>query len=380
MQTKHQAFFSRNQSGLNANRLSLFKDPPLGTFQRGAVSMPSSPLLGVQSMGSFGNMGAILDTNAVVDTNTSSQDSQSWLPFSNSMSPQLDAFHSQPPQGPSLFFDSVTNSISHLHPKNMTLPSASSLGLGGYSSDEYNGLKKETVDNGKQRKKKRAQVRVACTRCQKACKKCSDSRPCERCDKYGLSDCVDTTRKPRKTGIKRGPYKRRASKSARNTGSDIYLPPTHSQPQSQFKFDSLQPFQHICSQISNMHCPACTEESGVPSYPPGPRLKSISTEATSTSLLTQALSAALTGPRWVDGRRVSLSDPSLGNLEDIGRNGEPKFSPMYPRTPVGGFPMTLGTAGDPFSRAVSPIRSFGIGNNKDESGGHERGIGENGRK
>ncbi|KIR70229.1 hypothetical protein I310_05855 [Cryptococcus deuterogattii CA1014] len=380
MQTKHQAFFSRNQSGLNANRLSLFKDPPLGTFQRGAVSMPSSPLLGVQSMGSFGNMGAILDTNAVVDTNTSSQDSQSWLPFSNSTSPQLDAFHSQPPQGPSLFFDSVTNSISHLHPKNMTLPSASSLGLGGYSSDEYNGLKKETVDNGKQRKKKRAQVRVACTRCQKACKKCSDSRPCERCDKYGLSDCVDTTRKPRKTGIKRGPYKRRASKSARNTGSDIYLPPTHSQPQSQFKFDSLQPFQHICSQISNMHCPACTEESGVPSYPPGPRLKSISTEATSTSLLTQALSAALTGPRWVDGRRVSLSDPSLGNLEDIGRNGEPKFSPMYPRTPVGGFPMTLGTAGDPFSRAVSPIRSFGIGNNKDESGGHERGIGENGRK
>lgn len=129
-----------------------------------------------------------------------------------------------------------------------------------------------------------------------------------------------------------------------------------------------------------MHCPASTEESGISSYPPGPRLKSISTEAAPTSLLTQALSAALTGPRWVDGRRVSLSDPSLGNLEDIGRNGEPKFSPMYPRTPVGGFPMALGTAGDPFSRAVSPIRSFGIGINKGESGGHERGIGENGRK
>lgn len=42
--------------------------------------------------------------------------------------------------------------------------------------------------------------------------------------------------------------------------------------------------------------------------------------------------------------------------------------------------MALGTAGDPFSRAVSPIRPFGIGINKDESGGHERGIGENGRK
>lgn len=70
----------------------------------------------------------------------------------------------------------VTNSTSHLHPKNMTLSSASSLRLDGYSSDDYDGLKKETLDNGKQRKKKRAQVRVACTHCQKACKKCSDSR------------------------------------------------------------------------------------------------------------------------------------------------------------------------------------------------------------
>nr|KIR45149.1 hypothetical protein I312_05716 [Cryptococcus bacillisporus CA1280] len=268
--------------------------------------MPSSPLLGVQSTGNFGKMGAVLDTphsaqevfefpkglneslsplfpqqNAVVDTNTSSQDSQSWLPFSNSTSPQLDALHSQPPQGPSLFFDSgtpmvptltttVTNCTSHLHPKNMTLPSASSLGLGGYSSDEYDGLKKETVDNGKQRRKKKAQVWVACTHCQKTCKKCSDSRyvlmfmpavhavltkrdrPCERCDRYGLPDCVDTTRKPRKKGIKPGPYKRRASKSARNTGSDVYLPPIHSQPQSRFKFNSLQSFQHTCSQIPNM--------------------------------------------------------------------------------------------------------------------------------
>jgi hypothetical protein len=28
-------------------------------------------------------------------------------------------------------------------------------------------------------------------------------RPCERCVKYGLTDCVDSTRKPRKTGVKR---------------------------------------------------------------------------------------------------------------------------------------------------------------------------------
>jgi hypothetical protein len=29
------------------------------------------------------------------------------------------------------------------------------------------------------------------------------SRPCERCVKYGLPDCIDSMRKPRKTGVKR---------------------------------------------------------------------------------------------------------------------------------------------------------------------------------
>ncbi|KAG0041466.1 hypothetical protein BGZ83_001765, partial [Gryganskiella cystojenkinii] len=46
--------------------------------------------------------------------------------------------------------------------------------------------------------------------CQKACKKCDEGRPCTRCIKYGLTDtCVDSTRKVRKKGVKRGPYKRR---------------------------------------------------------------------------------------------------------------------------------------------------------------------------
>lgn len=51
--------------------------------------------------------------------------------------------------------------------------------------------------------------------CQKACKKCDEGRPCSRCIKYGLVDtCVDSTRKVRKKGIKRGPYKRRPPPSA----------------------------------------------------------------------------------------------------------------------------------------------------------------------
>ncbi|KAJ8656925.1 hypothetical protein O0I10_007259 [Lichtheimia ornata] len=57
---------------------------------------------------------------------------------------------------------------------------------------------------------KRKQVKNACTNCQKACKKCDDARPCPRCIKYGISGtCVNSVRKERKKGIKRGPYKRR---------------------------------------------------------------------------------------------------------------------------------------------------------------------------
>ncbi|KAI7869382.1 hypothetical protein BDF14DRAFT_1741910 [Spinellus fusiger] len=65
---------------------------------------------------------------------------------------------------------------------------------------------------------KRKQVKNACTNCQKACKKCDDARPCPRCVKYGIADtCVNSVRKERKKGIKRGPYKRR-QKSDEKTG------------------------------------------------------------------------------------------------------------------------------------------------------------------
>ncbi|KAJ3741998.1 hypothetical protein DFH05DRAFT_1503496 [Lentinula detonsa] len=57
---------------------------------------------------------------------------------------------------------------------------------------------------------KRRQVKNACTNCQKACKKCDDARPCLRCIKYGIpTECVDSQRKERKKGIKRGPYNKK---------------------------------------------------------------------------------------------------------------------------------------------------------------------------
>jgi len=73
-------------------------------------------------------------------------------------------------------------------------------------------------------KSKRRQVKNACTNCQKACKKCDDARPCLRCVKYGISEeCVDSQRKERQKGIKRGPYKKRDGKD--RAGSSVNMGP-----------------------------------------------------------------------------------------------------------------------------------------------------------
>lgn len=46
--------------------------------------------------------------------------------------------------------------------------------------------------------------------CQKACKKCDEGRACQRCVKLGIADsCIDSPRKERLKGVKRGPYKKR---------------------------------------------------------------------------------------------------------------------------------------------------------------------------
>ncbi|KAI8867591.1 hypothetical protein GQ42DRAFT_126491, partial [Ramicandelaber brevisporus] len=40
---------------------------------------------------------------------------------------------------------------------------------------------------------KRQQVKNACINCQKACKKCDEGRPCQRCIRQGLTDtCIDS--------------------------------------------------------------------------------------------------------------------------------------------------------------------------------------------
>ncbi|KAJ6611800.1 hypothetical protein B0H10DRAFT_2223718 [Mycena sp. CBHHK59/15] len=68
---------------------------------------------------------------------------------------------------------------------------------------------------------KRRQVKNACTNCQRACKKCDEARPCLRCVKYGISEeCMDSQRKERKKGAKRGPYKKRDGKGNNVAQSD----------------------------------------------------------------------------------------------------------------------------------------------------------------
>lgn len=55
---------------------------------------------------------------------------------------------------------------------------------------------------------------VRLVNCQKACKKCDDCRPCSRCVKYGIeNNCVDSSRKERRKGVKRGPYRATPSTS-----------------------------------------------------------------------------------------------------------------------------------------------------------------------
>ncbi|KAF8178544.1 hypothetical protein K438DRAFT_1938654 [Mycena galopus ATCC 62051] len=71
-----------------------------------------------------------------------------------------------------------------------------------------------TFSSTSQTARLRSQVKIACTKCQKACKKCDQARPCLRCVKYRFrpEECVDSQRKERRKGTKRGPYKKRDEK------------------------------------------------------------------------------------------------------------------------------------------------------------------------
>ncbi|KAK2461144.1 hypothetical protein APHAL10511_006671 [Amanita phalloides] len=87
-------------------------------------------------------------------------------------------------------------------------------------------------------KPKRKQVKMACTNCAAACKRCDEGRPCERCMKYGISDtCRDGQRKERKKGIKRGPYKRKGK-----NGDTEWVPTTQAAVTNPSPMHSVGPY------------------------------------------------------------------------------------------------------------------------------------------
>ncbi|KAJ7746661.1 hypothetical protein B0H16DRAFT_944070 [Mycena metata] len=79
---------------------------------------------------------------------------------------------------------------------------------------------------------KRMQVKNACTKCQKACKKCDPARPCLRCVRYGfgVEECLNSQRKERRKGAKRGPYKKRNGRGKPIAHSDEGEPESESSP------------------------------------------------------------------------------------------------------------------------------------------------------
>ncbi|TYJ53473.1 hypothetical protein B9479_005917 [Cryptococcus floricola] len=354
-----------------------FRGPPLGIIQqRGTVSMPSSPLLGryppSTDMSGFGWRAPQTAIQNQFNLPASGSDTQSLHPLTNStQTPSAPAYEQQymalngsspnhrtrvqPSQThPSFVLGSENGNLTHQPGSAFSMPSSNL--SGSFPSNEQ--MENEGVDeSGETGKKKRAQVRVACTHCQKACKKCSNTRPCERCVKYGLNDCVDSERKPRKTGIKRGPYKRRASKFVTNNQqtSNSYVP-QHSYPQAHRH--NQGDASATINAFGNVTSPSWVlpQQQSIPAYPPGPRPTSFA--------LTDALSAAITGPRWVNGQRMSISNPSGQQIPpmqvsaDTGTEGDMGS----PTTVEGRLPLAPGTANDPFSRAVSPIAPFSLSN------------------
>ncbi|KAL1919093.1 uncharacterized protein VTP21DRAFT_2474 [Calcarisporiella thermophila] len=84
----------------------------------------------------------------------------------------------------------------------------------------------DLLGNAHPTRPRRQQVKNACTNCQKACKKCDDVRPCARCARLGIEDsCVNSVRKERRRGIKRGPYKRRKGKESDSASSTPSISP-----------------------------------------------------------------------------------------------------------------------------------------------------------
>lgn len=94
-------------------------------------------------------------------------------------------------------------------------------------------------------RKRRAQVKVACIHCKKACKKCDDIRPCSRCVRIGFANnCLDAPRKERKKGFKRGPYNKGRRDSMESIGDSQDWSPVDSGSETVRSYDPPKFIDH----------------------------------------------------------------------------------------------------------------------------------------
>lgn len=157
---------------------------------------------------------------------------------------------------------------------------------------------------------KRKQVKNACINCQKACKKCDEGRPCGRCVKYGLVDtCQDSARKERRRGIKRGPYKRRATTGSQPTNPSLSV----SGPMSSYGRDG--------------HISPSSRSDGMLGSTPGGE-SSFSSPAFNIQVLASRpqMSLQMPGGAW----QPSATSPNVDDREGLrARYGQPNGSAYY---------------------------------------------------
>ncbi|KAG2218381.1 hypothetical protein INT45_013332 [Circinella minor] len=150
-------------------------------------------------------LGYTTSNNGSQQSSTSQQTNPQGLPYAP-LDQQLN-YHQQPTPG-----------VQHHQQQQQQQPHPGY--PGGYVPQQMLSQNDSSSTGGGPVKPKRKQVKNACVNCQKACKKCDDARPCPRCIKYGIeATCVNSVRKERKKGVKRGPYKQRKGQDADNASA-----------------------------------------------------------------------------------------------------------------------------------------------------------------
>ncbi|KAI8093666.1 uncharacterized protein BX664DRAFT_330278 [Halteromyces radiatus] len=163
--------------------------------------------------------------------------------------------------------------------------------------------------------------------CQKACKKCDEGRACQRCLKLGIADtCVDSPRKERLKGVKRGPYKKRQKQQ--NGIKDQTENKAIQQPyESAVVWDPIQPSSSDLMMLSHdtngyYSSPIPTQSSFLDNTSPLSLSEHYTSPLQSSSLSTSPASSTMILPQ------DTLQ--SLFTMEDMNLSVPIAYDPIYP--------------------------------------------------